>query len=171
MFVLSRILHPVLALACLLLAGCSHAPCQEDAIYQNAPIQALLAGCYSGTTPIQDLEKRGDFGIGTLDALDGEMVVLDHDFYQIKPDGKAYRLNGKETSPFATLTFFKVWKEFSAGSKMDYPELTAYLDRKLPSENLIYAIRIEGKFPLLKVRSAARQDKPYPVLTDRKSVV
>lgn len=150
----------------LFVSGCSHPPCSRNAVFQNAPINALLAGCYSGTMSVKDLEKRGDFGIGTLDALDGEMVVLDHVFYQIKPDGKACRLKGEETSPFATLTFFKNWKEFSSGSKMNYPELTAYLDQKLPSENLIYAVRIEGKFPLLKVRSAARQDKPYPVLTE-----
>mgnify|MGYP001768633917 CR=1 FL=1 len=163
---LFRIPHPALALVCLLWAGCSHAPCQKNAVYQNAPIQALLAGCYSGTTSIHDLEKKGDFGIGTLDALDGEMVVLDHAFYQIKPDGKAYRLTAKDTSPFATLIFFKPEKEFFQDQEVTYEGLSRFLDEKLLSQNRIYAVRIEGVFPRLKVRSAARQSKPYPVLTE-----
>ena len=49
---------------------------------------------------------------------------------------------------------------------MGYKELMKFLDTKLPSENLIYAIKIEGRFPSLKVRSAARQNKPFPVLTE-----
>jgi len=155
-----------LLLLVLFLSGCAHAPCKKDIVFQNAPIKALLAGCYSGTLSIHDLEKHGDFGIGTLDALDGEMVVLDHAFYQIKSDGRAYRLKHKDTSPFATLIFFRAEQEFSPGRAMSYKELTGFLDEKLSSENLIYAIKVEGRFSSLKVRSAARQDKPFPVLTE-----
>lgn len=146
--------------------GCAHAPCQKDVVFQNAPINALLAGCYSGTMTVHDLATRGDFGFGTLDALDGEMVVLDHAFYQIKPDGKAYLLKDKETSPFATVTFFHPGQKLSVGRAMGYKDLAGFLDEKLPSENLIYAIRIEGTFSSLKVRSAARQNKPFPLLTE-----
>lgn len=154
------------ALAFLLLLGCAHAPVPKDVVFQNAPINALLAGCYSGTISVQELKKHGDFGVGTLDALDGEMVALDHAFYQIQPDGKARRLQGKDTSPFATVTFFEAGEEFMPSQTMDLKALTVFLDEKLPSENLIYAIKIEGKFPSLKVRSAARQKKPFPVLTE-----
>ena len=155
----------ILLLILLLLSGCVH-HIPKHVVFQNAPINALLAGCYSGTMSIHDLEKHGDFGLGTLDALDGEMVALDHVFYQIKADGKAYRLSDKDTSPFATVTFFKAGQELSSERAMSYKELTKFLDEKLPSENLIYAIKIEGKFPSIKVRSAARQNKPFPVLTE-----
>lgn len=150
----------------LFVAGCAHAPCKKDVVFQNAPIKALLAGCYSGTMSIRDLEKHGDFGIGTLDALDGEMVALGHSFYQIKSDGQAHRLGRGDTSPFATVTFFHAGQEFSPGRPMSYKELTGFLDANLPSENLIYAVKVEGRFSSLKVRSAARQNKPFPVLTE-----
>ncbi len=146
--------------------GCAHAPSQKDVVFQNAPINALLAGCYSGTMSVHDLKKHGDFGFGTLDALDGEMIVLDQAFYQIKPDGKVRLLEDKDTSPFATVTFFHAGQELFPERAMGYKELTGFLDTKLPSENLIYAIKVEGKFPSLKVRSAARQEKPFPVLTE-----
>lgn len=114
---------------------------------------------------VHDLRKHGNFGLGTLDSLDGEMIVLDHVFYQIKPDGKVYLLKGADTSPFATLTFFKPdWRLFPERVR-SYAELEAFLDQGIPSENLIYAIKVSGKFSSLKVRSAARQDKPFPVLT------
>jgi acetolactate decarboxylase len=155
-----------LLLALLFASGCVHASCPKDVVFQNAPIHALLAGCYDGTMSVRDLEKHGDFGIGTLDALDGEMVVLDHVFYQIKQDGKAYLLSDQNTSPFATLTFFKAGQDLSPGRTMSYKELVEFLDKNIPSENLIYAIKIDGKFSSLKVRSAVRQKKPFPVLTE-----
>lgn len=135
-------------------------------VFQNAPINALLAGCYDGTMSVYDLSKHGDFGLGTLDALDGEMVVLDHNFYQIKADGKAHLLKEKDTSPFAAVTFFHSGQELFPERTLGYKELTEFLDKKLSSENLIYAIRIDGRFPWIKVRSAARQNKPFPVLTE-----
>ena len=155
-----------LFLAILFVLGCAHAPCKKDVVFQNAPIKALLAGCYSGTMSVHDLAKHGDFGFGTLDALDGEMIVLDHAFYQIKPDGKVRLLTDKDTSPFATMTFFEAGRKFAPGQAMDFKALTAFLDKNLPSGNLIYALKIEGKFHSLKVRSAARQKKPFPVLTE-----
>lgn len=153
-------------LIALLMWGCSHAPHSEDVVFQNAPINALMAGCYGGTMSVHDLKKHGDFGLGTLDALDGEMIVLDHSFYQIKPDGKAYLLTDAAMSPFAAVTFFKSGQEFSPGKAMGYKELIRFLDEKLSSLNLIYAVKVEGKFSALKVRSAARQKRPFPVLTE-----
>jgi acetolactate decarboxylase len=155
-----------LYLLVLFAAGCAYTPCKKDVVFQNAPINALLAGCYSGTMSIRDLKKHGDFGVGTLDALDGEMVVLDKAFYQIKPDGKVRLLNDKDTSPFATVTFFEAGQKLSPGRAMSFEELRGFLDENLPSGNLIYAIKIEGRFPTIKVRSAARQSKPFPVLTE-----
>lgn len=155
-----------LILLVFLAFGCAHPSAPKATVFQNAPINALLAGCYSGTMSVQELEARGDFGVGTLDSLDGEMVALDHAFYQIQPDGKARLLGGKDTSPFATLTFFDGDQEFSSPGAMDFKALTCFLDEKLPSGNLIYAIKVTGKFPSLKVRSAARQAKPFPVLTE-----
>lgn len=150
----------------VLLSGCAGGHYGRETVFQNAPINALMAGCYEGTTSIGSLEKRGDFGIGTLDALDGEMVALDGAFYQIKPDGRAYLLGGHATSPFASVTFFDQDQVFSAAGEISFEGLKKILDGKLRSPNLLYAIKVEGNFRSLKVRSAAPQEKPYPVLTE-----
>ncbi len=166
MLELAFVKRSALLLILLFLPACAHTPYQKDVVFQNAPIQALLAGCYSGTMSIHDLGKHGDFGFGTVDALDGEMVALDHAFYQIKPDGKVRRLKDQDTIPYATVTFFGSGQVLAPEQAMTYTELTGFLDKNLSSENLIYAIKVEGRFSWLKVRSAARQNKPYPVLTE-----
>jgi len=155
-----------LFLAFLVLSGCVHSHHGRKTIFQNAPINALMAGCYDGTISVKSLKEHGDFGLGTLDALDGEMVVLDGAFYQIKQDGKAYLLGNKTQSPFAVMTFFDRDLEFSPEGEMSFEGLKRFLDGKLRSQNLFYAIKIEGNFKSLKVRSAAPQKKPYPVLTE-----
>ena len=44
-----------------------------------------MAGVYDGDLTYQELARHGDFGLGTFDALDGEMIALDGAFYQIGP--------------------------------------------------------------------------------------
>lgn len=156
----------VLLLALLFASGCAHAPRSQDVVFQNAPINALLAGCYSGTMSIQEIKKHGDFGLGTLDALDGELIVLDGAFYQVRSDGKVYEVEDSAKTPFAAVTFFKAEQAFFRGPTMDLQALKSFLDDNLPSQNVPYAIKVEGQFETVKVRSPARQQKPYAVLTE-----
>ena len=146
--------------------GCAHAPSQKDLIFQNAPINALLAGCYSGTMTVQEIKEHGDFGLGTLDALDGELIVLDGSFYQARSDGKVYEVPDSAKTPFAAVTFFKAKQTFSRGPAMDLQALKDLLDAKLPSQNVPYAIKVEGQFETVKVRSPVRQQKPFLALTE-----
>jgi len=50
-------------------------------LFQTSTIDALLEGEYDGDISFAELEERGDFGLGTLEALDGEMIALDGGFY------------------------------------------------------------------------------------------
>ena len=72
--------------------GCSTAEKDKDVLYQTSTINALLNGVYDGEVTFQELKEHGNFGLGTVDALDGEMIALDGKFYQIKTDGKAYSI-------------------------------------------------------------------------------
>ncbi len=46
-------------------------------VYQTSLMSALLGGVYDGEMTVRELLRHGDFGLGTFNALDGEMVVLD----------------------------------------------------------------------------------------------
>src|SRR5919206_1907033 len=68
-------------------------------LFQTSTIDALLEGKYDGDVSFAELEDRGDFGLGTLDALDGEMVALEGSFYQVKADGRAYTIDKRTRTP------------------------------------------------------------------------
>ena len=61
----------------------------EGELYQSSLIAALLQGVYDGEMTYAELAKHGDFGLGTFNALDGEMVAVDGGFYQLRSDGSA----------------------------------------------------------------------------------
>jgi len=144
----------------------STAPAQDrETLHQVSTIDALMLGVYDGVEPFSVLEKHGDFGIGTFDALDGEMIALDGVYYQAKSDGSVVVVPGSATTPFATVTFFEPDMAITTDGAMNYSVLSAYLTEKLPSENMIYAVKMHGTFPAMKVRSVSRQSPPYLPLT------
>ncbi|HBJ77383.1 MAG TPA: hypothetical protein DDY68_06450, partial [Porphyromonadaceae bacterium] len=49
----------------------------HETLHQTALLQSLMLGNFYGSASISEVLKQGDFGIGTFDSLDGEMVVLD----------------------------------------------------------------------------------------------
>jgi acetolactate decarboxylase len=151
---------PYLLLLIFALFGCSHLP-NREVLYQASTIQALSAGYYDGQITLCALKQHGDFGIGTFQGLDGEMVALEGNFYQVKVDGRIYPLNKATGVPFAQVTFFDADKTFTIDHELGYADLGQYLDRLLSSKNLFYAVKISGRFKYVKTRSMPKQAKPY----------
>lgn len=52
-------------------------------LYQISTSTALVEGVYSGSVSSSVLLEHGDFGLGTFEGLDGEMVILDGQIYQV----------------------------------------------------------------------------------------
>ena len=152
----------IMALALLPGVECA----DDDVLFQVSTIDALLQGVFDGFYTFEDLETHGDFGIGTFDSLDGEMIALDGDYYQIKADGVAYPVQGNMTSPFSTVTYFQADQTIAIQNASNFTVLSRQLDEQLPSRNAFYAVRIDGTFPYIKTRSVPKQEKPYPRLAD-----
>ena len=133
----------------------------QDVLFQVSLLNALDKGIAEGKTTIKDLKRHGDFGIGTLNAIDGEMLGLDGNYYRINVEGVANLVDDSMKTPFAVVTLFKPDKTFSLGEVKDYKELKQRLDNQLPTKNIFYAIKIEGTFKYIKARSVPRQNKPY----------
>ena len=138
----------------------------HHSIFQTSTIEALLEGNYDGDVSFAELEDRGDFGLGTLDALDGEMVALDGVFYQIKADGLAYPIDGRTRTPFAVVTFFEPGLSRRPSAPMDLAGLCARVDRLVGETSTCCAVRVDGRFEYVKTRSVPRQRKPYPPLVE-----
>ncbi len=134
-------------------------------LFQTSTIDALLDGNYDGDISFAELEAHGDFGLGTFDALDGEMVALDGGFYQIKSDGKAYAVDGQTKTPFAVVTFF----EPTPSETLDATNLAALcerVDRLSTDASVCCAVRVDGHFEYVRTRSVPRQRRPYPPLVE-----
>jgi acetolactate decarboxylase len=152
-----------LCLALCLAASALHAA-ESGRLFQTSTLQALMTGVYDGDLTFQALARHGDFGLGTFDALDGEMIALDGAFYQIKADGCVSPVTGAMKTPFAAVTFFKAGITHLIEAPLNYRQLLDYVDRLLPSLNLPYAVKVDGHFSSAKTRSIPRQQKPYPPL-------
>src|SRR5215469_14307634 len=70
-------------------------------ITQVSVLNALMIGRYDGVMPIPQLFRYGDFGLGTLDHLDGELIVLDGRAYQARSDGVVVEVGPDRSTPFA----------------------------------------------------------------------
>ena len=104
--------------------------------------------------------------MGTFNALDGEMIALDGHYYQAKADGRIYPAPDNATTPFATVTYFDTDIEEKTDHAMNISVFSTTMPARLPSENMIYAVKIHETFPLVKVRAIPAQRKPYPMLED-----
>lgn len=138
----------------------------DDVLFQVSTIDALMQGVFDGFYSFHDLQAHGDFGIGTFDSLDGEMIAVDGDYYQVKADGVAYPVKGNMTTPFSTVTYFKADQTIAVQNASNYTMLSNQISEKLPSINTFYALRIDGTFPYVKTRSVPAQERPYPRLAD-----
>jgi acetolactate decarboxylase len=149
------------------LCGCA-APLSQTkkVIFQASTIDALMTGVYDGVMTCGELKKHGDFGIGTFEGLDGEMVGLDGRVFQIRADGGVYAAPDATKTPFANVVFFQPDRAVMLAQPRSLQELEQFLDGLLPSQNLFYAVKIEGKFRRVKTRSVPRQTPPYPSLRE-----
>jgi len=169
-----------------ILSGCAgyhpsrlmHEQDNHDTLYQVSTISALLKGDYDGSVSFGELKQHGNFGLGTFQSLDGEMIALDGCFYQIAADGRIREVSDKQTPPFAVVTWFepdlvlhiatlkKITQSGVSDQAMNLDRLRNYLDSQLPTTNLFYAVRIDADFSYVKTRSVPSQKKPYPPLAE-----
>jgi len=133
-------------------------------IYLCAPVNAVVEGIYQERIPFSKILQHGDFGLGTFDSLDGEMVVLDGRVYQITGDGQVHEVGEEATTPFACVTFYAPASHDDLDEELGYAAFQDWLLSLLPSPNLFYALRLEGTFAHVKVRSVPRQENYRPLV-------
>lgn len=141
-------------------------PGNGKTLYQISSFNVFFAGNYDGNKTFSELKKKGDFGLGVIDQLDGELIGLDGEFYQIKLDGQAHPVSDQMTTPYAIVTFFKTDEKLAIEKgPVKYSALKKSIDSLISNESHFYAIRIDGEFASVKIRSIPAQKKPYRKLT------
>ena len=139
---------------------------RKPALVQIGVIDALLAGGYQGSVAVRELPRLGDIGLGTFDALDGEMVILDGTVYQVPASGQVRRADPRATTPFAQVARFRPGPALTLPANTGLKDLEAWLDKALGDTSLFGVVRVEGVFTALKARSVPRQQRPYRPLAE-----
>ncbi len=122
-------------------------------LFQVSTSGALVQGIYERAVSSSFLLNYGDFGLGTFDNLDGEMVVLDGSIYQVRSDGTVSKIVDDTGTPFAVVVHFLADQDQTIENAPTFEELTKLCDQYRDSENLFYAFRIDGHFEQVRTRA------------------
>jgi acetolactate decarboxylase len=142
------------------------APEKPATLFQTSTIQALGLGLYDGGMTFGDVLKHGNFGLGTCQSLNGEVVILGGKAYQVRSDGNVFEMPATEKTPFAMVTPFEADRTLRVNKPLDFPALQQWLGSVLPTPNIPYAIEITGTFSSITTRSVPVQKPPFPPLAE-----
>lgn len=124
-------------------------------LFQVSTSRALVKGTYSGAVTCETLLAHGDFGLGTFEGLDGEMVVLEGAAYRATASGQVTKASGDAAAPFAVVTCFSPTMEQELHSVSSFDELEKLCDAHRRSDNLFYAFRVDGTFKSVQTRAVS----------------
>ncbi len=133
----------------------------ESVIYQTSLMSALLSGVYDGTTTVADLLRKGDFGLGTFNQLDGELIAFDKEVYQLRSDGSATSADPQQKTPFAVMTFFNPQYRHVLNGPASREAVHQIINEQVTSDNQFCALRIDGLFSSAQTRTVPCQHRPY----------
>jgi len=128
----------------------------HHSLFQVSTSAALVEGVFQGCIRVADLKRHGDFGLGTYQDLDGELVMLEGNCYQVLAQGRAREADEDALVPFAAITRFQADEQHQIESSRDYDDLLRQLDRLRPSQNVFVGLRVDGVFEDLALRAACK---------------
>jgi acetolactate decarboxylase len=121
-------------------------------LFQVSTSRALVAGEYSGAVSSRVLLRHGDFGLGTFEHLDGELVVLDGHVYRAESNGRVSEAPADAAAPFAVVTTFAPTVDVPLAPVDSLDALARSCDSYRHSDNLFYAFRLDGHFHHVRTR-------------------
>jgi acetolactate decarboxylase len=141
-----------------------HLGVEHATLFQVSTSTALVEGIYKGAVSIGQLREHGDFGLGTFEGLDGEMVAFDGHFYQVRSDGTVRLAADSDQSPFAAVTHFQAQKSIDMAECPELGSLLSRLDSLRESSKVFYAIRVDGSFGFMHTRAMCKSEEGTPLI-------
>lgn len=135
---------------------------KKDLLYQHGTLGALVPGLLNGTQPLSELLTHGDFGIGTLTGLNGELIILGGKVYQVQASGKVAEISSGSV-PFANVHF----PDFGAPQPIEARTAQVVQTKMLAqigTRNLFAAVSLHGRFAQVRARAVKEQHRPFPGL-------
>src|SRR5690242_8252668 len=135
---------------------------EHHTLYQVSTAGALVEGVYQGAVSVGVVREHGDFGLGTFEDLDGEMVVLDGHVFRVGSDGAVGEVHDDARTPFAVVTRFGDPPAVTVDAR-GFAALTTAIDGLRRSANVFFAVRVDGRFDAVHVRAACRTAPGVPL--------
>ena len=133
-------------------------------LFQTSTIQALLGGAFDGDISLAEILQHGDLGLGTLNGLDGELVVIDGQAWKAKADCTLISARHSWRTPYAVVVPFSPGPPVTLRGPLPHAALGQAVGHRLDGTTRPVAIRIDGRFQDVRVRSVPKQPRPYPPL-------
>jgi acetolactate decarboxylase len=141
------------------------APVPGAAVTQFAVIDALLAGAYESGLRVAAARSIGDFGLGCVDHLGGEVVIVGGEAIECTLDGPPAAMDDDDILPFAIVCRFPDVPRVGLGEQ-DFAGFAASVEGLLTSRNLFHAVRFDGVLSEVRVRITPRQHHRFPRLAE-----
>jgi acetolactate decarboxylase len=135
-------------------------------LFQTSTIEALLGGAFDGDASLSEVLQHGDLGLGTLNGLDGELIVVDGQAWKANADCNLIRAAGSARTPYAVVVPFSPGPPVDLRGPLAYADFGRAVGHRLEGTARPVAVRIDGDFEHVRVRSVPKQRRPYPQLAE-----
>ena len=133
-------------------------------LFQTSTIEALLAGAFDGDVLLSEVLQHGDLGLGTLNGLDGELIVIDGQAWKANADCTLVPAPHSSGTPYAVVVPFSPGPAVGLRGPLRHAVLGQAVGHRLEGTTRPVAVRIDGRFKHVRVRSVPKQQRPYPQL-------
>jgi acetolactate decarboxylase len=134
-------------------------------LYQYSHFLAVSNGCYEGSLSIGELKKHGNTGLGTFNALDGELLAIDNQFYHCS-NGQVRIAEDNEMLSWAAVSNVTEYHLLTVDNITSIEELQTVLLKNLPSKNYPTALKIKAHTTHVALGSVPKQVKPYKTISE-----
>jgi acetolactate decarboxylase len=135
-------------------------------LFQTSTIEALLGGAFDGDVLLSEILQHGDLGLGTLNGLDGELIVIGGQAWKANADCTLVGAHRSSRTPYAVVVPFAPGLPVMLRGPLAHAGLGQAVGHRLEGTTRPVAVRIDGRFDHVRVRSVGKQQRPYPTLAE-----
>jgi alpha-acetolactate decarboxylase len=140
-------------------------------LYQYSTASALMAGVAATGIQLSELLTHGNYGLGTMTKIDGEVVIIDGTAYHLQSSGSVQIVENQKQLPFAMVTDLATTDESNRSVVVEglrtKQSIYDNLIKLSPGvTNRFVFFIIEGRFDRMKVRVVRGQQYPGQPLSE-----
>jgi acetolactate decarboxylase len=136
-------------------------------VRQVEPVRDLMCGNYDAVTTVADAFTGTHLGLGVAAACDGEIVSVDGNTWRIPVTGIAEPAPAELGLAFTVAASSGQSVKLAIEQPMTFAGLADLVAEMVQVEHCgVAAVRVDGHFTDVVLRSEARQHEPYPPLSE-----